>query len=40
MIQTDTIDDRRQLSTGELQAVVEVASNSEPEVEEAESETT
>ena len=40
MIQTDPIDDRRQLSTGEHQAVAEVASNSEPEVEEAESETT
>ena len=35
-----TIDDQRQLSTGELQAVVEGASNSEPEAEKAESETT
>ena len=33
-----TIDDQRQLSTGELQAVVDGASNSEPEAEEEETE--
>ena len=33
-----TIDDQKQLSTGELQAVVEGASNVEPEAEHAESE--